>query len=119
MNEQIYNLDNLKLPVDYLAYSEGEKKRIDISILLSFLYITKIICNWHCNILFIDELLDSAVDDYGLEKMVTSLKTLTHDNPNLCIYVISHRLQLDYAALFNNSIKINKNSNGFSNIDFC
>ena len=118
MNETIYNMDNLRSNISYHAYSEGEKKRIDMSILLSFINITKTISNWNCNILMIDELLDSAIDENGLEKLVWSLKNLTYESKNLSIYIISHRIQQDYISQFKNCINVQKNSNGFSEVIF-
>lgn len=116
MNEKITNLDNLRTQIPYYAYSEGEKKRLDMSILLSFISITKSISNWNSNVLMIDELLDSAIDDQGLEKLVTSLKHMAYESKDLSIYVISHRLQQDYSSQFNNCLTIQKNINGFSDI---
>ena len=116
MNEKITNLDNLNNEISYYSYSEGEKKRIDMSILLSFISITKTISNWNCNLLIIDELLDSAIDENGLEKLVGSLKNMTYDSNDLSIYIISHRLQQDYNSQFKNCISIKKNNNNFSEV---
>ena len=114
MNEKITNLENLRSEISYYAYSEGEKKRIDMAILLSFISITKIILNWNSNILLVDELLDSAVDETGLELMLNSLKNLVNDNKDLSIFVISHRLNNDYSNHFKKTLIIEKNLNGFS-----
>jgi DNA repair exonuclease SbcCD ATPase subunit len=116
MNEKIINLENLRNDISYYAYSEGEKKRIDMAILLSFISITKIISNWNCNLLIIDELLDSAIDENGLEKLVYSLKNMCLDANDLCVYIISHRLLQDYNTHFQNNLSIRKNNNGFSEI---
>jgi hypothetical protein len=116
MNEKITNLENLRSEISYYAYSEGEKKRIDMSILLSFISITKIISNWNCNLLIIDELLDSAIDEAGLEKLVGSLKNMSQDSKDLSIYIISHRLQQDYNTQFKKVLNIQKTNNGFSEI---
>jgi DNA repair exonuclease SbcCD ATPase subunit len=116
MNEKITNLNNLQKEVSYFSYSEGEKKRFDMSILLAFISITKIISNWNTNILMIDELVDSAIDENGLNKLISSLKNMRHDNQNLCIYIISHRLQQDYNSQFNKCYEITKNFNSFSEI---
>lgn len=116
MNERIFNLNNLREEISYYSYSEGEKKRLDMSILLSFINITKTISNWNCNVLMIDELLDSAIDENGLEKMVSSLKSMTYDTKDLCIYIISHRLQQDYSSQFSSCLNIQKNVNSFSEI---
>ena len=65
----------------------------------------------------IDELLDSAIDEAGLEKMVGSLKNMAYDSHDLCIYIISHRLQQDYNSQFKNCLTIHKNGNNFSEIE--
>lgn len=116
MNETITNMDSLKNDIPYFSYSEGEKKRIDMAILLSFIDITKTISNWNCNLLIIDELLDGAMDETGLEKLVHSLKNMTYDIKGLGIYIISHRLQQDYASQFKRCLQITKDKHGFSDI---
>lgn len=117
MQEHIFNFTNLKDEVSYLAFSEGEKKRIDLAILLSFISITKLISNWDCNLLMIDELLDSAIDEYGLETLVQSLKNILQTKSNMSIYVISHRLKHEFSDLFTNKITIErKTQNDFSRI---
>ena len=77
--------------ISYMAFSEGEKKRIDIAILLSFISITKSISNWNCNVILFDEVLDNATDADGLEKLLGSIKDMTRKDKKLCSYVISHR----------------------------
>lgn len=113
MNERICNTDNLKREVSYYSYSEGEKKRIDTAILLAFIDVTKAICNWRSNIIIFDELLDSAVDSSGLDKMIDCLKQIAQID-NLCAYVISHRLQ--DANGFSSRFEISKDFEGFSKI---
>jgi DNA repair exonuclease SbcCD ATPase subunit len=113
MNERITNIENLRRDVSYYAYSEGEKKRIDTAILLAFIDVTKAICNWRSNVIIFDELLDSAVDDTGLDKMITCLKQISQAD-GMCGYVISHRLH--DANGFSSRFEITKDSIGFSNI---
>ncbi|MFA5484954.1 MAG: AAA family ATPase [Candidatus Pacearchaeota archaeon] len=116
MEEKIRTISSSDGELSYYSFSEGEKKRIDMAILLSFIKITKTLTNWNCNLLIIDELLDSAIDENGLEKLIKSLKNMTHES-NICIYIISHRLQQqDYFSQFKNIIHVEKNSNDFSNI---
>lgn len=81
--------------LNYHSFSEGEKKRIDIAILLSFIETTKIISNWSTNIIFFDELLDTSTDEDGMLKIMDSIKTLIIKDKHLCIYVMTHR-QNDY-----------------------
>jgi ABC-type Mn2+/Zn2+ transport system ATPase subunit len=95
-----------------MSFSEGEKKRIDMSILLAFINVTKSISNWNCNLLIIDELLDSSIDDKGLDKLMECLKNL---DKNLCMYIISHRLKKEYFEQFDNLYEIKKHDD-FSKI---
>lgn len=100
--------------VSYASFSEGEKKRIDMAILLSFIKITKYLANWNCNLLIIDELLDSSVDEAGLEKLLMSLKTVALESKNQSIVIISHRQEL--VSHFNTIVKVEKSASGFSNV---
>lgn len=78
---------------DYNQFSGGERSRIDMAILLAFFDISKIISNWSCSILFIDEVMDSGVDNAGTEQFLSALHNIvTEDNKNIGIYIISHKL---------------------------
>jgi DNA repair exonuclease SbcCD ATPase subunit len=112
MVESIENMINRK-PISYMSFSAGEQKRIDLSIMFSFIQIMKDIANWRCNILFLDEVLDSSTDNDGLQKILESLQNLIYSNPSLCIYVISHRLHSK--DLFAKKLRIEK-ENGFSTV---
>ncbi len=116
MKDNIKTSTNFNTPVNYMSFSEGEKKKIDMAILLSFIDVTKKIANWNCNLLVIDELLDSSIDDDGLEKLLESLETMVLENDGLGTYIISHRLKDEYKHFFNSMIKIKKNIDGFSKI---
>ena len=114
LEDKIYSLDISGNEISYFSHSEGEKKRIDISILLAFIDITKLVCNWDCSLLILDEILDSKVDEDGLEIMISSLKNLITNNKSLCAYIISHRLHESDA--FDRQFRVSKAS-GFSRIE--
>jgi len=115
MSDTITTLTGSK-NVSYYSFSEGEKKKIDMSILLSFIDVTKKIANWNCNLLIIDELLDSSIDEDGLDKLLNSLSLMIDDNSSeIGIYIISHRLKSNYE--FDSVLKVEKNKNGFSTIN--
>lgn len=116
MNENIKLFDNNSDNISYNSFSEGEKKRIDISILLSFISIRKILANWNCNLIVIDEILDTSIDEIGLTKLIECMKKMINEN-QLGIYIVSHRLKKEYMSQFDNLIEIVKNGNGFSNIN--
>lgn len=99
--------------ISYMSFSEGEKKRIDLSIQFAFFDTARTVSNWQSNILFIDELLDSGMDSDGLEKIIHSLKSMTFSSKDLCIYLISHKLQED--SVWDQKIVIEKVGN-FSKI---
>lgn len=96
--------------VSYMSCSEGEKKRIDIAILLSFIDIIKSISTWDCNLLFIDELFDSAVDGDNLNLILNSLKEHTLQNNKLCVYLISHRTY-ENGGILDNVLEVKKEGN--------
>ena len=116
MEETIVNLRNFKKEISYYSCSEGEKKRIDFAMLLSFIETMKIVSNWNCNLLMIDELLDSSIDEVGLEKMIGTLKKISEEK-EMGIYVISHRINSELSSYFSNIVRIKKDENDFSSIE--
>lgn len=83
--------DTVGNEISYMAFSEGEKKRIDISIMLSFIETMKAVNNWNCNLIFFDELFDNAVDQDNLNNIINSIQNIINESPDLCVYLISHR----------------------------
>lgn len=95
---------------NYNQFSGGEKSRIDMAILLSFFDISKMISNWSCSILFIDEVMDAGVDVAGTEQFLSTLYNIvTENNKSLGIYLISHKLS-DVQVNWNEVIEIEKKS---------
>lgn len=82
---------NHKHKINYFSFSEGEKKKIDISIMLSFVYMSKMISNWDCNVLFMDEVLDGKIDAKTLDIIIEILNKLVTEDKELSLYVVSHR----------------------------
>jgi len=114
MKDNIKTTTNFNSALSYFSFSEGEKKKIDMAILLSFIDVTKKVANWNCNLLIIDELLDSSIDEEGLEKMLESLDKMVNADNDMGIYIISHRFKADYKQFFNSMIEVSKNKEGFS-----
>jgi DNA repair exonuclease SbcCD ATPase subunit len=70
------------------SFSEGEKMRISLSIMFTWRAISKLRNSVSTNLLFMDEVLDSASDSEGVESLIEILRKLnSKDN----IFVISHR----------------------------
>jgi DNA repair exonuclease SbcCD ATPase subunit len=76
----------------YDSFSEGEKSRIDIALLLTWRSIAKLKNSVDTNLLILDEIFDSSLDQQGGMDLSWILRNFD-DNSN--IYVISHRENLD------------------------
>lgn len=72
----------------YASFSEGEKARIDISILLAFRSIAKMKNTANTNLLIMDEVFDSSLDINGADFVMNLLNTIG-DGTNT--FVISHK----------------------------
>ena len=73
----------------YHNFSEGEKLRIDLAILLTWRQIAKLKNSVNVNILVFDEILDRAMDTSGIDEFIRIMWDLGHDGSN--IFVISHK----------------------------
>lgn len=72
----------------YELFSEGEKKRIDLALLLTWRAIAKLKNSASCNLLILDEILDSSLDTNGVEELTKILAGLEKDTN---IVIISHK----------------------------
>lgn len=96
--------------VKYESLSAGQKQRLDLSIFLSFREIAQLRSKSSANILLLDEILDTNLDDDGVSKIIDIL--LKQDKIN--ILAISHNSTCK--ELFENVINIKKKKYGFSEI---
>ena len=76
----------------YDSFSEGEKARIDIALLLTWRSIAKLKNTVDTNLLILDEIFDSSLDQQGGMDLSWILRNFD-ENSN--VYVISHRENLD------------------------
>ena len=72
----------------YASFSEGEKLRITLSIMLAWRSVAKLRNSVSTNLLLLDETLDGALDSVGIESLIDTLHNLNADDN---IFVISHR----------------------------
>ena len=72
----------------YDSFSEGEKLRIDMSILFAWRQIARLKNSLNTNILIMDEIGDSSLDNDGIDNLIKILETL---DPDTSVFVISHR----------------------------
>jgi len=72
----------------YTSFSEGEKARLNIALLLTWRAIAKMKNSVHTNLLILDEVFDSSLDEVGVE----SLTKIFHEfNDGTNLFIISHR----------------------------
>jgi len=85
--ESIYNDQGKEC--SYFNFSGGERKRIDLAILFMFQDVLRTQTGTSFSLSMYDELLDSAVDEKGAEKILEILKTRVEDYDE-CVYIVSH-----------------------------
>lgn len=95
----------------YSSFSEGEKLRITLSIMLAWRTVAKMRNSVSTNLLVLDETLDGAMDGVGVENLIETLHTVNADDN---IFVISHRGD-QFGDKFESHIKFHKVKN-FSEI---
>ena len=76
----------------YDSFSEGEKSRIDIALLLTWRSIAKLKNSVDTNILILDEIFDGSLDNNGTGELGWILRNFD-DNTN--VFVISHKESLE------------------------
>ena len=72
----------------YDSFSEGEKQRIDLSLLFTWRQIAKMKNSVATNLLLLDETFDSSLDHDGIENLLKILYTLDKDSNT---FIISHK----------------------------
>ena len=95
----------------YYNFSEGERLRIDLSLLLAWREVAGLKNSVNCNLLILDEVFDSSLDSVGTEEF---LKILTTFGNRANIFVISHKSDT-MTDKFNKHIVFEKKNN-FSRI---
>lgn len=91
----------------YENFSEGEKMRIDLSLLLAWREIAKAKNSVNCNLLILDEVFDSSLDVVGTEELIKLIKTVSQNSNT---YIISHKAD-QLVDKFENVISFEKKHN--------
>jgi DNA repair exonuclease SbcCD ATPase subunit len=73
---------------NYHSFSEGEKLRIDLSILFTWREIAKLKNSTNTNLLILDEVFDSSLDSSGTDEF---MRILTNKLAKENVFVISHK----------------------------
>ena len=90
----------------YDSFSEGEKARIDIALLLTWRSIAKLKNSVDTNLLILDEIFDGSLDQQGGSDLGWILRNF---DENTKVYVISHKQNLD--DKFDRTITVEKSKN--------
>jgi DNA repair exonuclease SbcCD ATPase subunit len=94
----------------YASFSEGEKQRIDMALMLTWRAVAKLKNSANTNLLILDEVFDSSLDTNGTEYLMQILHMLEDVN----LFVISHKGDI-LQDKFRNMIRFEK-VNNFSRI---
>ncbi len=96
----------------YDNFSEGEKMRIDLSLLFAWRQIAKMKNSTNTNLLILDETFDSSLDEDGVDNLMKILLTL-EDGTNT--FIISHKPDMLESRLKDKIVFVKKNN--FSTIN--
>lgn len=86
----------------YTSFSEGEKMRINLALLLTWREVCKLKNSFNCNLLILDEVCDSSLDVEGMGAFLELIKQLGGN-----VYIISHRDEV-VTEDFDNIIRVDK-----------
>ena len=79
--------------ISYWNFSGGERRTVDLACSWSFKDIKRKIVGVSSNVEFLDEYVDAAFDERGLDLLIEALKNRI-DKHDLSCYAISHRKEM-------------------------
>ena len=91
---------------NYNSFSEGEKLRIDLALLFTWRTIAKMKNSVNTNLLILDEIFDSSLDQQGTDDFFKIVNKLKNEN----IFIISHKGDILFDK-FTNILKFEKYKN--------
>ena len=95
------------------SFSGGEKQRLNLAILFALYSLTKANISTKINIMFLDEILSTSLDDKGISTVLELLEEMKENKET--VYIIDHKDNFkDYPAFEN--IVVHKDKTGFSHI---
>jgi DNA repair exonuclease SbcCD ATPase subunit len=91
----------------YASFSEGEKMRIDLSLLFAWRAIAKLKNSASTNLLIMDEVFDSSLDTTGTDEFMKIVMDIVSDTN---VFIISHKTD-QLVDRFTNVIRFEKHKN--------
>jgi DNA repair exonuclease SbcCD ATPase subunit len=95
----------------YSSFSEGQKARIDLSLMLTWREIGKLKNSVSTNILILDEVFSSSLDETGKQNLLQLLRYGLDDRQR--IVVVDHTLSQNFKEKFDHSVEVTMQK-GFS-----
>ncbi len=95
----------------YASFSEGQKARIDLSLMFCWREIGKLKNSVSANILFLDEVFSSSLDETGKELLLALIRYKLDDSTR--VFVVDHTLSQNFKEKFEKSIEVSR-IKGFS-----
>lgn len=95
--------------LSYNSYSEGEKLRIDLAVLMAWRDMAKMQGIINTNLMFFDEVIDASMDISGTDAFATMLRDMKDTN----VFIISHSPD-KISDKVRSQISFTKNNKGFS-----
>jgi len=87
--------ESIKSPIhenfSYSSFSEGEKMRVDLSLLFTWREVARLKNSVNTNLLIMDEVFDSSLDGFGTDEFLKIIRYVVKDAN---IFVISHKTDL-------------------------
>lgn len=94
----------------YESFSEGEKAKINLSLIFAWREVAKLKNSVHCNLIFFDEVFDGSLDSHGTDEFLKIIRYVIKDAN---VFVISHKTGIE--DKFESVYKVEK-IKGFSRI---
>ena len=94
----------------YASFSEGQKGRIDIALMLTWRELCKLKNSVTCNLLILDEVFSGSLDEVGKEAL---LHILRFQLENTNVIVVDHTLSGTFKDKFDRQIEVTRVT-GFS-----
>ena len=95
----------------YSSFSEGQKARIDLALMFTWREVGRLKNSVSTNLLVLDEVFSSSLDDSGKESLLKILRYDMSDDQR--IVVIDHTLSSEFKEKFDRNIEVTR-KNGFS-----
>ena len=76
----------------YSSFSEGEKMRIDLALLFTWREVARFKNSVNTNLLILDEIFDSSLDEFGTEYFTKIIRFVIQDAN---VFIISHKTGMD------------------------